>query len=262
MKTALMFEKTDWIFLSDRPLFISTDYDIFEVDDLLSHSKYLWTFDDANDVKDLQGIAWAEVSGTLQTTSGVRRRAVKVSGDAGPIRLSKDTWTGLIYPAIEDLTISLWIRYQSKGPGVIQTFLAVGNLENGDKGTYLYQKNGSMEELTFEIVAKAKSCSFTFGVPQRIWRQLVFTRKISDGINGVKVYRNGKLLTSVVRHCYGGRDIQNDKDIKLGSSQLPLASFDDLVVWNMALTELQVEKLFRFYKGRLYSSIFVNLSVG
>ena len=200
-------------------------------------------------------MTWAEVNGPLQTTSGVRRHAVKASGDAAPIRLSEDTWNGLRYPATGNVTINLWIRYQNKGPGVAQTLLAVGNLENGDKGTYLYQNNGSREELTFQNVASGKSCSFTFGVPQRIWTQLVFTRKKSDGLDGVKVYRNGKLLTTVVRFCNTGSNVQIDKDIKLGSNQMPLASFDDLVVWDKALTELQVETLFRFYKGWLFLSI-------
>ena len=34
---------------------VSTGYKVLEVDQLLSVSKYLWTFDDLNDIKDLQG---------------------------------------------------------------------------------------------------------------------------------------------------------------------------------------------------------------
>ena len=56
----------------------------------------------------------------------------------------------------------------------------------------------------------------------------------------------------MAKHCdnIGAPNVDNT-DIKLGSSnQLPLASFDDLIYWKKALSTSQVEKLFRFYKGK------------
>ena len=66
------------------------------------------------------------------------------------------------------------------------------------------------------------------------------------------MYRNGRRVTNVVKYCQDDSFINAvDEDIKLGTSQLPVALFDDIIVWGKKLSELQVEKLFRFYKGKL-----------
>ena len=203
------------------------------------------------DIKDLQGETWANGSSTLQKTTGVRGRAVKASGGSGPIRLRKDTGFYLGRPRHKvEVTLSLWLLYQSRG--VAQTFLAVGRQENEDRGVHLYQNDGTKEELTFNVRNDEKSCSYTFEVPQRVWTQLVFTWKRASGVDAVIVYRNGKAITDVAKKCYSGSfSDDSDNDIKLGSSLMPFASFDDIIVWGKALTESQVERLFRFYKGEL-----------
>ena len=203
------------------------------------------------DIKDLQGETWANGSSSLQQTTGIHGRAVKASGGSGPIRLRKDTGRSLTRPSNNvGVTLSLWLLYQSRG--VAQTFLAAGRQENEDRGVHLYQNDGNKEELTFNIRNQYKSCSFRFGVPQQVWTQLVFTWKQASGVGTVVVFRNGKVITDVAKNCYG-RSFSDDPDddIKLGSSQMPFASFDDIIVWRKALTESQVERLFRFYKGLL-----------
>ena len=203
------------------------------------------------DIKDLQGEAWANGTSTLQNTKGVRGRAVKASGGSGPIRLREDTGFYLGRPTHNvEVTLSLWLLYQSRG--VAQTFLTAGRQENGDRGVHLFQNDGTKEELTFNMRDHVKSCSFRFGVTQRVWTQLVFTWKRDSGVDAVVVYRNGKVITDVAKNCYlGSFSDDSDNDIKLGSSQMPFASFDDIIVWGKALSESQVERLFRFYKGEL-----------
>ena len=225
-----------------------------EVDDLLSNANYLWTFDDANNVKDLKGNKWAEVTDGMKTASGVRRQAINASGAHGNILLGQDTVGILIYPALGGRTISIWIQYESKGPGTSQMFLAAGGQENElhGIGTYLYQKDGGIEDLTFEMRSGVKSCSYTFGVPQRMWTHLVVTHSGSAGLHGVTLYRDGKKLRTVVKDCYDKMFSRITRSIRLGSTQLPLALFDDLAVWNKSLAESQVEKLFWFYKGKLF----------
>lgn len=224
-----------------------------EADELLSDANYLWTFDDVNNIKDLKRNIWAEVTDGLKTASGVRRQAIKASGAQGNIHLGQDTVGLLIYPALGGRAISIWIQYESKGPGNSQMFLAVGGQENEvqGKGTYLYQKDGGKEDLTFEMRSSGKSCSYTFGIPQRMWTHLVFTHSGTGGLHGLTLYRNGKELRTVVKECYDKRSSQISRSIRLGFTQLPLALFDDLAVWNKSLTKSQVEKLFWFYKGKL-----------
>ena len=203
------------------------------------------------DIKDLQGDTWANGTSTLQNTKGVRGRAVKASGGSGPIRLREDTGFYLGRPTHNvEVTLSLWLLYQSRG--VAQTFLTAGRQENGDRGVHLFQNDGTKEELTFNMRDHVRSCSFRFGATQRVWTQLVFTWKRDSGVDAVLVYRNGKVITDVAKNCHlGSFSDDSDNDIKLGSSQMPFASFDDIIVWGKALSESQVERLFRFYKGEL-----------
>lgn len=206
-----------------------------------------------NDIKDLQGITWAQDSGSLQSTAGIRGRAVKASAGTWPIRLTEDTKKILTNPGSKQLSVSLWLLYQSKRAGVAQTFLTAGDQGNEGRGVHLFQRDGSTEELTFNLRNTKKSCSFRFGVRQRVWTHLVFTRTGLD--TSVTVYRNGKVITNVAQHCHSGNFTAfPDKYIKIGSNEFPTASFDDLIVWEIALTKLQVEKLFRFYQGKSFGS--------
>ena len=240
------------LFIFYLPALTSSAYDVFTVDDLMKDSIYLWTFDDVTDIKDLRRNTWARVNAPLQSTVGVRGQAVKTLGGAGTIHLAEDIVESLTKVSWREHTLSLWILYQSKGAGVSQTFLAAGDQENGAKGTHLYQEDGSREELTFKLTSNTKRCSHTVGVSQRVWTHLTFTWKQSTGVGYVTIYRNGKRVPDTTKHCNSGvfTDLQ-DSDIKLGSTQQPLASFDDIIVWNKVLDASQVEKLFRIYKGKL-----------
>lgn len=244
--------------------FLSTGYDGLESDHLLSDAKYLWTFDDVDNIKDQKEKSWAQISSSLQLQSaaGVRGQAVKISSGEGPIRLAEDTQLRLVHPVSKKaVTVSLWLFYRSKGPGVAQTFFAVGGQENGDRGVHLLQEDGSSEELTFNITSYVKSCSYTFAVPQRVWAHLVFIWSQSTGIEGTKVYRNGKVITDAAKHCISDSFADlSDQYIKLGSSQMPFASFDDLVILGKELSELQVDRLFRFYKGKLVPFITISIT--
>lgn len=211
-------------------------------------SKFLYTFDDVSDIKDVRGEVWAQVNGSLQSVTGVRGGAAKTLGDIGTILLSNNPWGRSINITVTQHTFSLWLLYQCRKTNAAQSFLAIGNQENGGRGMHLYQ-DGSREDLTLKLTGQWEKCLFTFSVPQRVWLHLVFTW---TQIDQVKIYRNGKLATNMAKHCdnIGAPNVDNT-DIKLDySNQLPLASFDDLIYWKKALTTLQVEKLFRFYKGK------------
>ena len=242
---------------------VSTGYKVLEVDQLLSVSKYLWTFDDLNDIKDLQGESWAQISGSLQTTTGVRGRAVKALGGAGFIELIKDTVLLLAQPLSRSyVTLSLWLSYEIQIPNVAQTFFAAGDQESRDRGVRLYQEDGSKEELTFKITAATMWCSIRFSAFQRVWSHMVFSWGNSGGINELKVYLNGNEATPLAHQCDNLRtnDLPN-KDVKIGLSQLPLASFDDIILWSKELSAAEVAQLFRFYKGKyphLHSLAFIH----
>lgn len=219
---------------------------------MLFNSVYLWTFDDVKDIKDQQGKTWAQQSDHLQSIAGVRGRAVKALGGPGPIPLAYDTKVFLSTPInYAQVTVSLWLRYTSTGPGVSQTFLAAGDQEIGDRGIHLLQEDGSREELTFSVKADTRQCSVKFGVPQRVWTHLLFAWSRTSGLDPITAYRDGKIVTDLlVDTCNNGALVNAPNDaIALGSSNLPTASIDDVMALKMTLSKLQVEKLFRYYKG-------------
>lgn len=112
---------------------VSTGYKVLEVDQLLSVSKYLWTFDDLNDIKDLQGESWAQISGSLQTTTGVRGRAVKALGGAGFIELIKDAVLLLAHPLSHSyVTLSLWLSYEFQMSRKPFLLLVIKRTETGE----------------------------------------------------------------------------------------------------------------------------------
>lgn len=233
-------------------LSIGYSYDVFEAEELIKNAKYLWTFDDKDDIKDQQGTTWAQQSSFLQTTAGMRGQAARTKGGPGPILLAHDTKHYLSTPTHHvPVTVSLWLLYQSTG--ISQTFLAAGDQENGDRGIHLHQEDGSREELTFSVRVDTKMCSVTFGVPQRIWTHLIFTwSAINFVLTPITAYRDGNAITNVIHSCLDGSfpDFPSDA-ITLGSSNLPTASIDDVIVLGVSLSTSQVDKFFRYYKGKL-----------
>ena len=175
---------------------------------------------------------------------------MKTTGRSGSIRLTHDKIYYLATPYTSaQVTVALWLIYESKGSQVPQTFLAAGDQTNGDRGIHFYQEDGSREELTFQIKTESRHCVAKFRVFQRVWTHLIFTWIRN---NRITLYRNGKIVTDFSSNvCMIGSfpNIPNSL-ITLGSSALPTASFDDVIVWGITLSKVQVERLFRYYKGK------------
>ena len=202
----------------------------------------------------------------MQTTAGIRGQAAKTEGGSGPILLAQDTSYYLSRPTHHaPVTVSLWLLYQSTG--VSQTFLAAGDQENADRGIHLHQEDGSKEELTFNTKVDTKMCSVKFGVPQGIWSHLIFTwSAVNSVLTPITAYRDGNIITDVNNFCTDGSypDLPS-KAITLGSSTLPTASIDDVMVLGVSLSTSQVDKLFRYYKGKhglfCISRVFIGLNL-
>ncbi|XP_022790788.1 protein sidekick-2-like, partial [Stylophora pistillata] len=252
--------KTWHHYVSMRVEFYECDgHDVFDIEDLFVASSYLWTFDDVNDIKNVRGATWMKRSNSIQSVPGVRGRAVKTAGEPGYIKISPDHHYLLATPYYSyEVTIALWLFYESLGPQVNQTFLAAGDQANGDRGIHLYQADGSSEELTFETKSAQKLCATKFRVSQRIWTHLVimWTTNLPDTL-----YRNGVFVTDLSNKCHSGNfaNIASNSEITIGSIALPKASFDELIVWTKTLSKTLVEKLYRYYIGA--ANLHVNVSL-
>lgn len=208
-----------------------------------------------NDIKNLQGTTWAQRSAFLHSTFGVRGQAVKATGGAGPIRLDDDEQNGYLARPVtsSQVTLALWLLYQSKVPPAAQTFLASGEELMGSRGIRLYQEDGSKEELSFRVVTSSKQCLVKFRAPQGIWTHLIFSWKRSSALSDqITVYRNGKIVADLLANNCENRifpDITMT-DFTIGSATLPTATFDDVIVWLKTLSKSEVERLFEYYEGK------------
>ena len=188
----------------------------------------------------------------------MRGQAARTEGGPGPILLAHDSESYLSKPTHHaPVTVSLWLLYQSTGVG--QTFLAAGDQENGDRGIDLQQEDGSREELTFSAKADTRMCLVKFGVPQRIWAHLIFTwSTINLVMTPITAYRDGSIITNLITNiCTDGSypDLPSNA-ITLGSSTLPTAFIDDVMVLGVSLSTSQAVKFFRYYKGKHGRSCF------
>nr|XP_058944113.1 uncharacterized protein LOC131772241 [Pocillopora verrucosa] len=242
-----------------------SEYNVFKADELLSQAEYVWTFDHLNDIKDLPGKTWAERSALLQSTTGVRGRAVSTAGGAGPIRLHDDSEKSyLVWPLKSaQVTVALWLLYHSKVPPDFQTFLASAEEVSGGRGIHLFQMDGSKEELTFRVTVGNGRCFVKFHAPQGVWTHWVFTwKKVNNKLSeDMTVYRNGKAVDDLLQNTCEARNYPEitNFDFTIGSHTLPKASFDDIIVWLKLLSTSEVEELFSYYEGR--ANLHVNVSL-
>lgn len=242
-----------------------SEYNVFKADELLSQAEYVWTFDHLNDIKDLPGKTWAERSALLQSTTGVRGRAVSTAGGAGPIRLHDDSEKSyLVWPLKSaQVTVALWLLYHSKVSPDFQTFLASAEEVSGGRGIHLFQIDGSKEELTFRVTVGNGRCFVKFHAPQGVWTHWVFTwKKVNNKLSeDMTVYRNGKAVDDLLQNTCEARNYPEitNFDFTIGSHTLPKASFDDIIVWLKLLSTLEVEELFSYYEGKDGLNYYISL---
>lgn len=196
----------------------------------------------------LRGDMWGIFAGAVGTTQGARLGAVYTSGDAAVIELGEFNSICFTEPmsCSGGFTVSLWLKHKTLYSDEVtqrQEILII----NGRLTFKLYQKFGRSEEhLAVSISALSRKCVRIFSVPRNLWSQFVFVWDTTD----VNVFRSG---VKVVEFLEGGY-CTNEPDE--GAVQLePVVSlrgdaeFDDLQIWNRALTPNEIGEMFTCIRG-------------
>lgn len=200
----------------------------------------------------LRGDMWGTFVGAVGTTQGARLGAVYTSGDAVVIELGEVNGICFTEPmsCSSGFTVSLWLKRKTLYFNEVtqrQVILSIGDNINGRFTFKLFQKFGQTEEhLAVQILALSRKCVRIFSVPRNLWSQFVFVWNTTD----VNVFRNGMKVDEYL----DGGFCTNEPDE--GALQLePVvtlkgdAVFDDLQIWNRALTPNDISEMYTCIRG-------------
>lgn len=198
---------------------------------------------------------WGKIIGDVGTTQGARLGAV-YTRDGAVIKLGEVNDICFTEPlfCISGFTVSLWLKHRTiytDNLTVRQVFVAIGDYGNGDYSFSVYQKSHRTEEhLAVRVSASSKRCVYIFPVPRSVWSLFAFVWNTTD----LNIYRNGLMVKEfMLDSCTdeSQRAFQHPAVILKGD-----AMFDDLQIWNRALTPNEIGEMFTCIRGNS------NLDVG
>lgn len=235
------------------------DYPSLKLEALLLTTKYHFPFDDPKDVHTAKdnSLEWSGVF--PRRTAGPKDYAVSTNGELRTIFLFNDT--GCISdPAlcVQGLTVSFWLKHSNKEAG--QTFLFTGATETVDsRGLRVFQYNSSLDHVAIELRQKTETCLWIYSAPENIWSHFVlsFDSSITIGTcSSLSFFFNGESqeplyydVESLV-HAF----VSPTAQVGDSSNGLPIASFDDLVIWYETFGDAVITQVYDCYKGRLRPS--------
>ena len=112
--------------------------------------------------------------------------------------------------------------------------------------------------MAFEVTSTNKKCVVTFPTPKEVWTHYVLTYKTFDSLNSIEVFINGEEVMKLTsKECYDGNfDQDNFTRISIGEDDsgrgLPVAAFDDIVIWYRSVTKEEISDIYSYYKGNLF----------
>ena len=200
----------------------------------------------------LRGDMWGTFVGAVGTTQGARLGAVYTSGDSAVIELGEVNGICFNEPmsCSSGFTVSLWLKRKTLYFNQVtqrQVILSIAGNTTGRFTFRLVQKFGQTEEhLAVCVLASAKKCVRIFPVPRNLWSQFVFVWNTTD----VNIFRNG---VKVDRYLDGGYcKSETEKGASQSEPVVTLkgdAEFDDLQIWNRALTPNEISEIFTCVRG-------------
>ncbi len=198
---------------------------------------------------------WGKIVGDVGTTQGARLGAVYTRGDGAVIKLCEVSDICFTEPLFcsSGFTVSLWLKHRTvytDNHTIRQLFVGIGDYGNGDYSFSVFQKNHRTEEhLAVKVSASSRTCTSIFPVPRSVWSLFTFVWNATD----LNVYRNGlKVKEFLSKYCIDEipRTFQHPTVILKGD-----AMFDDLQIWNRALTPNEIGEMFTCIRGNSNLSI-------
>ncbi|CAH3119189.1 unnamed protein product, partial [Porites lobata] len=233
---------------------IVEDYPSLKLEALLLTAKFHFPFDDPRDVHTAKdnSLKWSGVF--LRRTAGTKDYAVSTNGELRTIFLFNDT--GCISDpelCVQGLTVSFWLKHSNKEAG--QTFLFTGATETADsRGLRVFQYNSSLDHVAIELRQKTRTCLWIYSAPENIWSHFVlsFDASIIIGTcSSLSFFFNGERqeplyydVESLV-HAF----VSPTAQVGDSSNGLPIASFDDLVIWYETFGDAVITQVYDCYKA-------------
>ncbi|XP_073231074.1 uncharacterized protein [Porites lutea] len=233
---------------------IVEDYPSLKLEALLLTAKHHFPFDDPKDVHTAKdnSLKWSGVF--PRRTAGPKDYAVSTNGELRTIFLFNDT--GCISDpelCVQGLTVSFWLKHSNKEAG--QTFLFTGATEKADsRGLRVFQYNSSLDHVAVELRQKTQTCLWIYSAPENIWSHFVlsFDASITIGTcSSLSFFFNGERqellyydVESLV-HAF----VSPTAQVGDSSNGLPIASFDDLVIWYETFGDAVITQVYDCYKA-------------
>ncbi|XP_022778579.1 uncharacterized protein LOC111320153, partial [Stylophora pistillata] len=133
-----------------------------------------WPLDSVEDLKDRARLGWGQAHGAVSLVAkGLSGQAIQLDGASGWVDLGDLGTLYQVQMCTEDFSISMWMKYYSKGNGEDQTFL---HFDNGLTVAELFY------EATSKLVGVSLSTSslkfcYRFPVAKGFWTHLGFSWK-------------------------------------------------------------------------------------
>lgn len=175
----------------------------------------------------------------MKLSIGVNGGALKSNGSLGS-HIQLGNYDTSCLSSTCTISVGLWLKYwPATTNGQSHTFLDIHGLFT------LFQPQSTSVQLGIKAFpSTSHSCDILFNATAHIWSQIFVT---INAARSIRIYINGLLVDE--KSCgvpiSGGAAsglITLNKD---GA----LAEYDDLVIWNTALSEIQIKDIFKFYTG-------------
>ena len=218
----------------------------------MTNSSFYWDLGDSRGIPNLRGNNWAEPHGTVSHrnkngeaivngASDLDGRTAWIDlGDLGPRCLTRPS------TCPSGTTLSLWLRFYNKQNMSEQTFLATANASALEQGFRIYN-NGKDDQLAIDVTKPNGKCTQVFVAPTGLWNHVLLTWQ-----DVLTVYLNGGRVTRILHHWCDNVTYSEPRETKmtLGRDSYPLASYDELVIWDRVLSIDEINTLYTWYKGK------------
>ena len=153
----------------------------------------------------------------------------------------------------DELTISLWIRPEAIDYKKQQIILDNGHTENRNCALQTLLLSDDIATNRIFFVWHCFTTDAVFELPLNEWSHLIVTLDMKNELMGV--YVNGTLVNEM--------DLARTKNFTFGSTPLYIGrwavaderhfkgSIDELVVWDRRLTDIEIDKIHKYYKAML-----------
>ncbi|XP_031573116.1 uncharacterized protein LOC116307107 isoform X2 [Actinia tenebrosa] len=217
-----------------------TSFGLCDIDKEYQSAVDYWPLDEPKAIKNLRKENWGTSKCNVTSSIGVNGGALKSNGLLES-QIELGYYDTSCLSSVCTISIALWLKYwPSTISGRSQTFLDIHGLFT------LFQPGNSSTQLGIKAFTSAGHvCNYVFNATTHIWSQIF----IINSAQVIDIYRNGLLVTEFVqKHCW---NTPTPAPAASGLITLnkggALAEYDDLVIWNTSLSEMQIKDIFKSY---------------